>query len=383
MQGRGRGFVKPPTGIAFDTDFGTSIDSVLTIALLRAMSSKGQCRVISVSVTNSNLKAAQAEEAFSNFYNGVAPGATPGFSRTADKVGLATDGKIKADTPILKAILDRKTPDGKTAYVHQIESFIDTADCGVTMRNMLLAQNDLNAVVLLDGPAGNMMQLMRLYGVKPQITAKVKYLVAAIGAYPNGAADACVRTDLAAARKLFAEWPTPIIAVGTEVGEAIPYPGASIEKDFAWATEHPLVDAWKAYKPMPYDAVTPGMAAALYAAHPDDGYFKLSEPGTITVMDDGRTNFTPAANGNHRYLIADPAQKDKIQKLYAELISTKPVPPAPRGRGRGPRAGRGASGGRGRLGFGRGASGGRGPAAGFGRGASGASGPGAPPAAKQ
>jgi hypothetical protein len=366
---QGRGFVKPPTGITFDTDFGTSIDSVLTIALLRAMSSKGQCRVISLSVTNSNLKAAQAEEALSDFYSPAAPGGR-GFGAPADKIGLATDGKIKADTPIIKTILEKKNSEGKPAYPYKIESFIDTAECGVTMRNMLLAQNDLNAVVLLDGPAGNLVQLMSLYGAKPQITEKVKHLVAAVGAYPNGAADNSIRTDVAAARKLFAEWPTPIIAVGSEVGEAVPYPGESIDKDYAWAHDHPLVDAYKAFKPMPYDAVTPGMAAALYAAHPDDGYFKLSDPGTITVLDDGRTKFTPGAGGKHQYLIADPGQKEKIQKLYVDLISVKPVPPAPRGRGRGIGFGRGASGaaGRGRGAFGVGAFG-----------VSGAPGRGAPP----
>ncbi|HVW10510.1 MAG TPA: hypothetical protein VHC90_18105 [Bryobacteraceae bacterium] len=371
---QGRGFVRPPTGITFDTEFGTSIDSVLTVALLRAMSSKGQCRVISVSVTNSNLQAAQAEEALSDFYLGGALGAGTGFGGGADKIGLATDGRIKTDTPIIRAILDKKNPEGKQAYPYKIESFIDTAECGVTMRNMLLAQNDMNAVVLLDGPAGNLVQLMSLYGAKPQITAKVKHLVAAVGAYPNGAADPSIHADLAAAKKLFAEWPTPIIAVGTEVGEAVPYPGDSIDKDYSWATEHPLVDAYKAFKPMPYDAVTPGMAAALYAANPDDGYFKLSEPGTITVLDDGRTKFTPGAGGKHQYLIADPAQKDKIQKLYVELVSAKPVAPVGRGRGRFG-AGRGASGaaGRGLPGRGRGA-----------LGASGAATPAAaPPAAKE
>jgi hypothetical protein len=363
MQGRGRGFVKPPTGITFDTNFGASIDSVLTIALLRAMSSKGQCRVISVSVTNSNLKAAQAEEAVSDFYSPAAPGGR-GFGAPNDKIGLATDGKIKAETPIVKAILEKKNAEGKPAYPWKIESFIDTAECGVTIRNMLLAQNDLNAVVLLDGPAGNLVQLMNLYGAKPQITAKVKRLVAAIGAYPEGPAEAGVRTDIAAARKLLAEWPTPIVAVGTEVGATIPYPGDSIDKDFAWAQNHPLVDAYKAFKPMPYDAVTPGMAAALYAAQPDDGYFKLSEPGTISILDDGRTKFTPGADGRHQYLIADPAQKEKIQKLYVELVSAKPVPPAPRGRGRG-RFGRAASGaaGRGPGAFGASGAAGRGPAA--------------------
>ena len=113
-------------------------------------------------------------------------------------------------------------------------------------------------------------------------------------------------SDVAAARKLFAEWPTPIVAVGSEVGDALPYPGASIEKDFAWSPAHPVVDAYRAFKPMPYDAPASALAAVLYAVHPEDGYFTLSDPGTITVQDDGRTRFTPAADGKHRYLIVDP-----------------------------------------------------------------------------
>ena len=113
-------------------------------------------------------------------------------------------------------------------------------------------------------------------------------------------------SDIAAARKLFAEWPTPVVAVGSEVGDALPYPGASIEKDFAWSPAHPVVDAYRALKPMPYDAPASALAAVLHAVHPEDGYFTLSDPGTITVQDDGRTRFTPAADGRHRYLIVDP-----------------------------------------------------------------------------
>ena len=92
---------------------------------------------------------------------------------------------------------------------------------------------------------------------------------------------------------MFAEWPTPLVAVGAEVGAALPYPGASIEKDFAWSPAHPVVDAYRAFKPMPYDAPASALAAVLYAAHPEDGLFTLSPPGTITVPDDGRTQFTP------------------------------------------------------------------------------------------
>ena len=59
---------------------------------------------------------------------------------------------------------------------------------------------------------------------------------------------------------------------------------------------------------------------------PDEGYFQLSEPGTITVLDDGRTRFTPSADGKHRYLILDPGKKEQIVKTYTEVVSAEPPP---------------------------------------------------------
>jgi hypothetical protein len=143
-----------------------------------------------------------------------------------------------------------------------------------------------------------------------------------------------VKADVAAARKFFTEWPGPIVAVGAEVGTALPYPGATIDEDFAWSPAHPVADAYRLAKPMPYDAPVPALAAMLFAVHPDDDYFKLSEPGTISVQDDGRTTFAPAANGKHHYLVVDPAQKDRVIKMYRDMTSAKPAP-RPVGRGRG------------------------------------------------
>jgi hypothetical protein len=92
-------------------------------------------------------------------------------------------------------------------------------------------------------------------------------------------AETGIQADAAAARKVFAEWPTPIVTVGREIGEALPFPGDSIEKDFAYSSDHPIADAYRAYKPMPYDASSCAMAAMLYAVHPNDSYFKLSGSG--------------------------------------------------------------------------------------------------------
>jgi hypothetical protein len=85
---------------------------------------------------------------------------------------------------------------------------------------------------------------------------------------------------------------------------------------------------------MPYDAPTQAVIAALYIANSSAEYFRLSEPGIISVANDGRTAFAPSPDGKHRYLMLDDAQKDRITKDFTTLASSKPAPP-PQGRGRG------------------------------------------------
>src|SRR5262249_16018676 len=90
------------------------------------------------------------------------------------------------------------------------------------------------------------------------------------------------------------------------------------------------VDAYRAYRPMPYDAPTCAMVALLYAVRPQEGYFKLSEPGMISVLDDGRTKFTPSPEGKRRYLILETEQKERVIKTYIEIATAKRVRRQPR-----------------------------------------------------
>jgi inosine-uridine nucleoside N-ribohydrolase len=201
------------------------------------------------------------------------------------------------------------------------------------MRNALVAQKDGEAVIVVAGPASNLMRVLAMPGNKEIVAAKTKVLVIAAGAYPEGPADPRITADVAAAKHLFAEWPTPIVVAGSELADLLLYPGASIESDFAWAPAHPVVEAYRAYKAMPYDAPTQAMAAAFYAVgaavNTKDPLFDLSEPGTIEVQANGKTSFTRSAGGNHRYLIANAARKEEILKAYTTLASAKPIiPPA-------------------------------------------------------
>jgi len=315
---------KPPVGIIFDSNMGNSIDDALSLALLYGFHGKREARVVSISLSRSTLQAAAFSDAVARFY------AQAGRERRRIlPIGLLVDSKMPEDKPMLTVPLSKQSAEGKPVYEHQIRKLNDTADPNTLIRNALTAQHDQNCIVVLTGPATNLAKLLDLHGAKELILTKVRFLAFAGGTYPDGQPEFSIKSDISAARKLLAEWPTPIVASGYEIGKALLFPASSIQKDFAWAPDHPIVDAYRAFKPMPYDAPTWAVAAALYAVRPDQGYFKLSEQGTIHVLDGGRTKFSPSPGGSHRYLILDPAQKERIIRTYTEIASAKPVPKEP------------------------------------------------------
>ena len=129
--------------------------------------------------------------------------------------------------------------------------------------------------------------------------------------------------DLPAAVKVFAEWPTEIVVSPFEVGRAIKYPGESIENDFTWAPKHPMVEAYKAYLPMPYDRPTWDLTSVLYAVE-GDSWFTMSESGRIEITSEGSSVFTPCPDGNVRYMKVDEAQSAAILARFKEVITSQP-----------------------------------------------------------
>ena len=321
---------KPPVGIIFDCDLGDSVDDTLALAFLHGLARQEnpECRLVSVSITKSNLQAAAFAEATDRFYSNQTDRDIPERYRRYRGlvIGLSDRGWSPDATPLLSVPLNKRDAGGKPLYSHEIERFTDTADPATTIRNALTAQHDQNAVVVLSGPATNLARVLDLRGAKALIAEKVRFLSVMGGAYPRGGPEYNIESDIAGAIKLFDEWPTPIVASGAEVGDALHYPGTSIERDFAWAEHHPIVDAYRAYQKMPYDTPCWDLTAALHAVRPGDGYFTVSMPGTIRVLDDGQTEFKPESAGKHRYLILEASQKARIIQTVREVISAQPVP---------------------------------------------------------
>jgi hypothetical protein len=311
MQFPGQG--KAPLGVIYNTTMSRP-DAALALAMLHGYEGKREARIAAIAVNGSGLGAAKFCDAVGRFYAG--PGPMPN-SNTRLPIGLAADDTLPPDEPMVKSVLDRRGDKGEPIYPCAISGVSDTADVLALIRNSLTDTADANAVVLLSASATCLARVLDLPLVKELVTSKVKSLLIC---------DSGVHQDVAAVRKMLAEWPAPIVFCGRQVGDALRFPGSSIEKDFAWTPAHPAADAYRAWQAMPYDAPSWDMAAMLYAVHPDAGFFQLSEPGTIQVLDDGSLQFRQSAEGKHKSLSFVPAEKDKIIKAYIDISSAKPVP---------------------------------------------------------
>src|ERR1022692_687691 len=101
----------PPLGIAFDTGMARASDA-LALAMLYGLNGKNEARLLSVTVSGSNMQAAAFCEVVGQFYAGTVSGAFGGAARTLP-VGLSTDGKLTAALPLFTAPLARHDAEGR------------------------------------------------------------------------------------------------------------------------------------------------------------------------------------------------------------------------------------------------------------------------------
>ena len=319
-----------PPGVVFDTVL-SDIDHLLGLAMLFTLEGRRQIRVPSISTSRFNLQAARFLDLVARFYGGEQAGDFV-VNRLPLPIGMTATGKETSDhSPMLDAALRKTAPDGGPVYPSTLTALNDTADPVALIRNALSAQLDQNALVILAGSPVNLLGVIARPDGRDWANRKARMLSIAAGRFAAGPVDPIIRRDVAGFRKLLAEWPSPLVMAGTELSDALPFPGTRLESGTAWARHHPIVDAYRAFRPMPFDAPSRTLAAVLHAVGSDEPYFDLSPPGTITVAHDGRTTFSPAPDGRHRHLIVKPDQKEHVLQMYIEMVTAQP-PPRP-GRG--------------------------------------------------
>jgi inosine-uridine nucleoside N-ribohydrolase len=310
--------IAAPVRLIFDTDMGNDVDDAVALAMIHALESRGEAKLLAVTITKDNRWAAPFIDIVNTFYG-----------RKEIPIGVVHDGKTPEDSNMIRLPAERKRADGSFVYPHHLVDGREGPEAVGLLRRVLAGEADGGIVIVQVGFSTNLARLLDskadeaspLAGVA-LVKRKVRLLSIMGGAFPDGKPEYNIQTDIPAAKKLFADWPGSIVTSGFEVGDKVLYPSASILKDYNYVEDHPLAEAYRDYMKMPYDRPMWDPTATLYAVRPDS--FLLSQPGVITVDDEGRTHFAADASGRHQYLIATAEQNTAALRAIIELASRPP-----------------------------------------------------------
>lgn len=306
--------------VIFETDIGNDVDDALALDMLYKYVEWGQVDLLAVMINKDAPAPAEYMDIMNTWYG-----------HTDIPVGIVRDGSDDPWGQYAQKVVDLKNEDGTPMFARSRESYDDLPDAHILYRQILAKQPDASVVIATVGFSTNLARLLDtpadeyspLTG-KELVAKKVKLLSAMAGNISElEHHEYNVVKDLPAAVKVFAEWPTEIVVSPFEVGRAIKYPGESIENDFTWAPKHPMVEAYKAYLPMPYDRPTWDLTSVLYAVE-GDSWFTMSEPGRIEITQEGSSVFTSSPDGNVRYMKVDDAQCAAILGRFKEVITSQP-----------------------------------------------------------
>jgi len=308
-----------PPRIIIDTDLRSDVDDAATLAMVNALADNGECELIGVMASQTGPSIVGAINAINTYYG-------------------------RGDVPIgLSPVDDQRFPDYYAPFIGNPENFPstqnnETAPDSTTLYRRLLHESPDNSVkivviggqicarLLLDSEADHEGDGSINMTGRKLIEQKVSglYLMAGNFADPNHA-EHNIMLDLEGAQYIAAEWPTPIVYSGFEIGRPVMTGGRMTNPD-----ENPVAKAFELYpsggigtigasssydQTMAYFAIRGPMAG-------DIRLWEVSEPGTVTFPE-GPTVFEPDPEGAHRYLIKA-AEYDVVAEVIEDLMVQPP-----------------------------------------------------------
>ncbi len=205
---------KTPVPIIFDTDIAPDYDDVGAMALLHAFADMGEVKILATISCNAFETTAPTLSVLNTYFN--RPGIPIGVTKTAlpnkDCSQQWAEGII-------------------SKYPHELKSNEEAEDATTLYRKILSSQPDKSVTIVSVGFFTNLAGLLNstadeyspLNG-SALVKEKVKHLVsmaARIDKDGKSGYEFNVMIDAAASQKVFAEWPTPMIISGFEIGEKI------------------------------------------------------------------------------------------------------------------------------------------------------------------
>jgi hypothetical protein len=261
------------------------------------------------------------------------------YGRGADVViGMVRDGKTPDERTFLRPIVTAMH-NGRPRYP-RTRATGDYPEAVRTLRRLLAPATDRSVVLVMIGFSTNVARLLDspaddlspLTGTE-LAARKLSHVVAMAGDFsPEVQAQLTlenreynVHQDIESGARFFHGCPVPVIFSGYEIGVALPFSARSIDEDYCWTEHHPVAEAYRRYKPMPYDRPSWDLTAVLHAVRPQCGHFELSEAGRVTICAEGTARFAKQPGGNHRFLVLPERNRPRVLNEMIQLCAEPPA----------------------------------------------------------
>ena len=287
--------------IIFDTDITGDVDDVLALAMCHSLADRGACKLLGVTISKNNPLTASFVDAQNTFHG-----------RPDLPIGVTRDPKAQHRES--KYLQLAESP----SYPHDLKRNEDAKDAVELIRELLTSQPDHSVTIVSVGIASNLANLIQSPGGIELVKQKVKALSIMAGAFAfcNGTnyhLEANVINGIGYMQTVADQWPdeVPIFWSGFEIGEALPFPRVVIQRDLRYLPHHLVKEAYLLHSGPEHDRPCWDQSSVLHAVSPERGFFGLSHPGRVKVLDDGFTRFLPVKKGQS-------SQRDRFLTMTAE-----------------------------------------------------------------
>jgi hypothetical protein len=291
-----------PVRVLFDTDIQGDVDDVGAVAMLHALADAGEAELLAMGVSAKHPACIPCLDALNTY-----------FQRPDIPLGVVKGKGFRRDSKYIEQIADE--------FPHRIRSADEVPDAALLYRRVLAAQGDRSVVMISVGQLTNFRNLLQTapdahsdLGGVDLVRRKVKLWVCMGGKFPAGR-EANLIHDGPAAAYAVANWPTPIVFSGFEIGRPI-LTGGRLKN---LPPGSPVRRAYDLYKKLrPHHSWD--QTAVLYAVRGRSDLWDLKTGGHCHVSPDGANEWRPAPDKDHACLIEKAPPKHVAEAIEALML---------------------------------------------------------------
>jgi inosine-uridine nucleoside N-ribohydrolase len=302
--------------VILDSDIGPDCDDAGATALLHALADRGEAEIIGMMCCTSSDWGAPCLDAFNTYYG-----------RPNIPIGTLKDTGFLTGSVYNQYIAQN--------WPNDLQSGTNAPDATVLYRQLLAAQPNNSVVIIAIGPLRNLRKLLQsgadgyssLNG-HDLVAQKVSQLSCMGGQYPSGN-EFNFNQDGASSDYVVANWPSPIMFSGFEIGNVI-LTGSRLFTETP--ANNPVRKAYELYVGYGNSRSSWDPTAALYAVRGLSNYWYSVTVGYNDVAANGVNTWQSSPDLNHSYLtvrMSNSALATEIENLMVGASTGPTATPVP------------------------------------------------------